>query len=68
MLNIYFGNIPDAIYNTEVYFQNVYDDEWITDTGKDVGYSNSLLYGFEVPYATPVEVHEYPTYTLLFPL
>ena len=31
MLNIYFGNMPDAIYNTEVYFQNVYDDEWITD-------------------------------------
>ena len=32
MLNIYFGNMPEAIYNTEVYFQNVYDDEWITDT------------------------------------
>jgi len=31
MLNIYFGNMPEAIYNTEVYFQNVYDDEWITD-------------------------------------
>ena len=31
MLNIYFGNMTDAIYNTEVYFQNVYDDEWITD-------------------------------------
>ena len=31
MLNIYFGNMPDAIYNTEVFFQNVYDDEWITD-------------------------------------
>ncbi len=31
MLNIYFGKMPEAIYNTEVYFQNVYDDEWITD-------------------------------------
>ncbi len=31
MLNIYFGNMPDAIYNTDVYFQNVYEDEWITD-------------------------------------
>ncbi len=31
MLNIYFGDMPDAIYNTDVYFQNVYEDEWITD-------------------------------------
>lgn len=31
MLNIYFGNMPEAIYNTDVYFQNVYADEWITD-------------------------------------
>lgn len=23
--------MPSAIYNTEVYFQNVYEDEWITD-------------------------------------
>jgi hypothetical protein len=31
MLQIYFGNMPEAIYNTEVYFQNVYEDEWIVD-------------------------------------
>ena len=31
MLNIYFGDMPEAIYNTEVYFMNVYDDEWIVD-------------------------------------
>ena len=31
MLHIYFGNMPEAIYNTEVYFQNGYDDEWIVD-------------------------------------
>lgn len=29
MLNIYFGDMPDAIYNTSVYFKNVYEDEWI---------------------------------------
>ena len=23
--------MPEAIYNTEVYFMNVYDDKWITD-------------------------------------
>ena len=31
MLNIFFGKMPEAIYNTEVYFQNVYEDAWITD-------------------------------------
>ena len=31
MLNIFFGDMPEAIYNTEVYFINVYDDDWITD-------------------------------------
>lgn len=31
MLKVYFGNMPDAIYNTAVYFKNDYEDEWITD-------------------------------------
>lgn len=31
MLNIYFGDMPEAIYNTEMYFINTYDDKWITD-------------------------------------
>lgn len=31
MLNIYYGNMPKAIFNTAVYFKNVYEDEWITD-------------------------------------
>lgn len=30
MLNIYFGDMPDAIYNTSVYFKNTYKDKWIT--------------------------------------
>ena len=30
MLNIYFGDMPEAIYNTAVYFKNTYRDEWIT--------------------------------------
>lgn len=29
MLNIYFGNHKDEIYNTEVYFNNTYKKEWI---------------------------------------
>ena len=31
MLNIYFGDMPDAIYNTSVYFDNQYLDSWMED-------------------------------------
>lgn len=31
MLNIFFGDMPEAIFNTAVYFKNAYEDEWITD-------------------------------------
>ena len=31
MLHVYFGDMPNAIYNTAVYFKNVYDDDWIVD-------------------------------------
>ncbi len=31
MLNIYYGNMPEAIFNTAVYFKNTYEDIWITD-------------------------------------
>ena len=30
MLNIYYGDMPEAIYNTSVYFRNAYKDKWIT--------------------------------------
>lgn len=31
MLNIFYGDMPEAIYNTALYFKNVYEDDWITD-------------------------------------
>lgn len=31
MLNVYFGNMPGAIFNTAVYFKNTYRDSWITN-------------------------------------
>ena len=31
MLNIYLGDMPSAIYNTAVYFKNVYEDSWFLD-------------------------------------
>jgi hypothetical protein len=32
MLNVFFGNMPEAVYNTAVFFKNDYEDEWITDS------------------------------------
>lgn len=31
MLNIFYGKMPGAIFNTAVYFKNVYEYHWITD-------------------------------------
>ena len=31
MLHIYFGDMPEAIYNTEVYFKHTYEEEWLED-------------------------------------
>ena len=30
MLSVFFGEMPEAVYNTNVYFQNQYKDSWIT--------------------------------------
>lgn len=32
MLNIFYGNMSEAIFNTSVYFKNAYEDTWITDS------------------------------------
>ena len=31
MLKIQFGDMEDAIFNTDMYFNNVYEDAWLTD-------------------------------------
>ena len=31
MLNIYYGDMPEAIYNTSIYFNNTYLDNWFDD-------------------------------------
>lgn len=31
MLHIFYGDMPEAIFNTEVFFKNSYSDEWIVD-------------------------------------
>ena len=30
MLNVFYGDMPNVIYNTAVYFKNTYAEEWIT--------------------------------------
>lgn len=29
MLHIFYGDMPEAVYNTVVYFKNVYEEDWI---------------------------------------
>ena len=37
MLNIYFGDMSDAIYNTSTYFKNTYNKQWLTkDLSKEM--------------------------------
>ena len=31
MLKVYFGDMPESVYNTSVFFKNDYEDTWITD-------------------------------------
>ena len=31
MLNIFYGDMPQAIYNPVIFFKNTYTDEWIVD-------------------------------------
>ena len=31
MLNIFYGDMPDAVYNTAAYFKYDYEDSWIVD-------------------------------------
>ncbi len=30
-MHVYFGDMKNAIFNTAVFFKNVYEDQWITD-------------------------------------
>ena len=31
MLNVFYGDMPNVIYNTAIYFKNTYENAWITD-------------------------------------
>ena len=50
MLKVFLGNMPEAVYNTAVYFKNDYEDEWIVDPRvkemiRDVDHSDCSGFG-----------------------
>lgn len=50
MLHVFYGDMPEAIYSTAVYFKNVYEDAWIVDPFnaemiRDVDHSTVLASG-----------------------
>lgn len=32
MLSIFYGDMKEAVYNTSVYFKNMYEEDWITES------------------------------------
>ena len=64
MLSIYLGQMEEAIYYPPAYFNNTYDDEWITDTLtvemiKDVDKSEVIgPHLIESPVLGPISVKE----------
>ena len=64
MLSIYLGNMDEAIYYPPVYFDNRYEDEWITDSRsveiiKDVDKSDVTgVHLIESPVLGPISPKE----------
>lgn len=64
MLSIYLGQMEEAIYYPPAYFNNTYDDEWITDSLtvemiKDVDKSEVIGHHLiESPVLGPISVKE----------
>ena len=64
MLKIVFGEIPNSIYHPPTYFDNQYEDEWITDPLsvrmiKDIDKSDVIgPHLIESPVLGPISVNE----------
>lgn len=64
MLKIIFGDVPNAIYHPPTYFDNMYEDEWITDPLtiemiKDVDRSDVIgVHLIESPVLGPISTKE----------
>lgn len=64
MLKVYLGNMKDAIYHPPTYFDNQYEDEWITtplsiDMIKDVDHSEVISpHLIQSPVLGPISTKE----------
>ena len=64
MLKIIFGDVPNSIYHPPTYFDNMYEDEWITDPLtvemiKDVDKSDVIgVHLIESPVLGPISTKE----------
>lgn len=55
MLHIFYGEMPDVIYNTSVYFKNVYEDAWITDS-----FTKEMIFDVDKSYVLDSAVIDSP--------
>ena len=51
MLSVYFGDMPEAIYNTATYFKNSYRSSWITDP-----YAVSIIKDVDLGSISPLQL------------
>lgn len=64
MLNIIFGDVENAVYHPPTYFDNQYEDEWITDSLsvemiKDIDKSDVIgTHLIESPVLGPISIKE----------
>ena len=64
MLNIIFGDVENTVYHPPTYFDNQYEDEWITDPLsvkmiKDIDKSDVIgTYLIESPVLGPISIKE----------
>ncbi len=63
MLNIFYGETPEAVYNTAVYFKNVYEESWIIDP-----FSRKIIQDIDKSTVLDCGVIENPVFGKLSPL
>ena len=44
MLNIYYGNMKESVYNTAAYFKYDYEDSWIVDSIERAVYESESVF------------------------
>lgn len=63
MLHIYFGDMPEAIYNTEVYFKHTYEEEWLEDN-----FAKTVIKGVDKSNVLDKHLIESPVLGMIPPL